>query len=249
MGEFPLYLKVKSHLRELIEGSVAGDRLPTEAELGQGLRVSRTTVRKALGELEDEGLLIRRAGQGTFVLGRVSPDDQLGLGGLMESAFVAGHRLRSTIEAFGIHPVPDEVARHLQLRPGTETLYYRRIIRRSRRIVTLADVYLVLESPQLVVRADLERMPVFRLLTSLGVRPVHGWRTIRAAVAEPDIGTAMGLEGEQLLLESDVLEMDDQSSPVLFATCRYPADLYRFRLTFTDHGVGSVFLEPTERRP
>ncbi|HSM57678.1 MAG TPA: GntR family transcriptional regulator [Candidatus Sulfomarinibacteraceae bacterium] len=44
-----------------------GGQLPTEAELGAMLKVSRTVVREALRTLEEDGLITRRHGVGTFV--------------------------------------------------------------------------------------------------------------------------------------------------------------------------------------
>lgn len=44
-----------------------GSQLPTEAELGEMLGASRTVVREALRVLEEDGLIFRRHGVGTFV--------------------------------------------------------------------------------------------------------------------------------------------------------------------------------------
>ncbi|MCV2370214.1 histidine utilization repressor [Roseateles oligotrophus] len=65
----PQYLKVKNHLRERIASGhwVAGDLLPSEAELVQLFEVSRMTVNRALRELSQEGLVERLQGVGTFV--------------------------------------------------------------------------------------------------------------------------------------------------------------------------------------
>src|SRR5512141_623437 len=56
-------------LRQAITGGTfrPGSQLPTEAELCEALGVSRTVVREALRVLEDEGLVARRHGVGTFV--------------------------------------------------------------------------------------------------------------------------------------------------------------------------------------
>jgi DNA-binding FadR family transcriptional regulator len=60
---------VVERLRALIErGELkAGDRLPTEAKLGQQLGVSRTVLREALGRLEYLGLVTIHRGRGMFV--------------------------------------------------------------------------------------------------------------------------------------------------------------------------------------
>ncbi|MBV8471364.1 MAG: histidine utilization repressor [Burkholderiaceae bacterium] len=72
----PQYLKVKNHLREGISSGrwIAGDLLPSEAELTQQFEVSRMTVNRALRELLQEGLIERIQGVGTFVaqLDRIS---------------------------------------------------------------------------------------------------------------------------------------------------------------------------------
>jgi GntR family transcriptional regulator len=59
----------QQELRQAITGGIfrPGSQLPTEAELCEMLGVSRTVVREALRVLEDDGLVARRHGVGTFV--------------------------------------------------------------------------------------------------------------------------------------------------------------------------------------
>ena len=70
-SEVPLYYQLGTILREqILSGAYAvGDQLPTEAELVADYGVSRITVRQALKTLEDENLVRREAGRGTFVTG------------------------------------------------------------------------------------------------------------------------------------------------------------------------------------
>lgn len=65
----PIGDQLAARLRAAIAGGayLPGQRLPTEHDLCRDLGVSRTTVRRALGRLTAEGLLIRHAGRGTFV--------------------------------------------------------------------------------------------------------------------------------------------------------------------------------------
>lgn len=65
----PKYEQLKSFvLAELNSGRLKpGDVLPSEPKLADSLQVARNTIRQALGELEQEGVIQRIKGQGTFV--------------------------------------------------------------------------------------------------------------------------------------------------------------------------------------
>jgi DNA-binding FadR family transcriptional regulator len=67
---------VLGHLRDAIErGEYAvGDKLPSEASLGQDFEVSRSVVREALRGLQALGLTVSRTGKGTFVLSKQPTD-------------------------------------------------------------------------------------------------------------------------------------------------------------------------------
>jgi GntR family transcriptional regulator, transcriptional repressor for pyruvate dehydrogenase complex len=64
-----LYEEVVGQLHQLIDAGKlkAGDRLPSERELAETFRVSRSSVREAIKTLENEGLVVTRAGSGTFI--------------------------------------------------------------------------------------------------------------------------------------------------------------------------------------
>ena len=65
----PLYKQLKDLLlSDIKEGRLkVNQRIPTELELSQQFQISRMTVRKALAELVDEGVLAKKQGKGTFV--------------------------------------------------------------------------------------------------------------------------------------------------------------------------------------
>jgi GntR family transcriptional regulator len=69
----PRYQDIAAFLRELIGQRRPGDRLPPEAELCRRFGVSRMTARQAVQVLEQERLLYRRRGKGTFVSRRPVP--------------------------------------------------------------------------------------------------------------------------------------------------------------------------------
>ena len=64
-----LYEEVVGQLHQLIDDGKlkAGDRLPSERELAETFRVSRSSVREAIKTLENEGMVITRPGSGSFI--------------------------------------------------------------------------------------------------------------------------------------------------------------------------------------
>jgi GntR family transcriptional regulator len=96
----PLYAQTVDALYALIqEGAFpVGAPLPSAELLADQLGVSRSTLREAIGNLEVEGLLVRRQGVGTYVA--AAPGDQV-RGGLerlrsfRELAGIAGKRVES----------------------------------------------------------------------------------------------------------------------------------------------------------
>ena len=65
----PLYKQLKDLLLQEIKEGIykANQKIPTELELSEKYQISRMTVRKALAELVEEGVLAKKQGKGTFV--------------------------------------------------------------------------------------------------------------------------------------------------------------------------------------
>ncbi|MBX9335866.1 GntR family transcriptional regulator, partial [Serratia marcescens] len=68
-GAMPLYLRFNASVRQAIEQGLlnSGDFLPSERLFTERLGISRITVRKALACLEQDGIIGRSRGYGTFI--------------------------------------------------------------------------------------------------------------------------------------------------------------------------------------
>ena len=68
-SDIPLYAQLVGIIKQNISSGKlgVGDLLPSEAELCRAMDISRNTVRQAIGELEEEGLVQSHAGAKSFV--------------------------------------------------------------------------------------------------------------------------------------------------------------------------------------
>jgi GntR family transcriptional regulator len=109
----PLYLQIAGRLRRLVAlGALrAGDRLPTVRDLAVRGRVNRNTAARAIQELERDGVVRTRVGQGTFVA-----DGAIDVGERARDAVVDKHLDRVVEEAARLHAPLDRLPDRLRER-------------------------------------------------------------------------------------------------------------------------------------
>ncbi|MBV6394905.1 MAG: hypothetical protein HFACDABA_00476 [Anaerolineales bacterium] len=149
MANFP-FQRLQAELAALIAGAPAGQRLPSEPTLAQQLGTSRATLREAMRTFEVQGLIRRRQGSGTYVVGRIPALDS-GLE-VLESLETMARRMGlvvsvSDLQVEAIH-ADEESASALNLSVGARLTRVRRVIRADRRPVA----YLVDSLPEALLR-------------------------------------------------------------------------------------------------
>ena len=188
-------------------GAYPDGRLPAEPVLAQQLSVSKATVRHAVSILEQEGLLSRRQGAGTFIVGRAlelrnNLSVNFGVTDLIESAgFVAGTSAMSV----DIEVADPHVQRALGLSGSDRVLVLRRtrtaderIVARTTDIVPLA----LLEARGLAEPAAIAyvrgRRSVYEAMAGLGVQVRDGVAEIYPWQADEDLALGTADEGGRL---------------------------------------------------
>lgn len=100
----PMYIKIHNQLRQDIENHVykVGDRIPAERQLAEHFKVSRMTLRQAIKTLEEEGILERRLGSGTYVANQKVQEKMSGIMSFTEITKANGHTPSSKLVSYKV---------------------------------------------------------------------------------------------------------------------------------------------------
>lgn len=225
----PLFESVGEALkREIASGRfAAADVLPGERELSEMMDVSRTTLRRAISALVEEGVLVHRHGAGTFVR-RNPPHVEQPLSRL--TSFTEDMRLRGLtvssriIESGAFLPTPEE-AMMLDI-SVSETVF-----RLSR--LRLADgVPMAIDHATVPLRFLGGEEPIvdslYAVLGARGFRPVRALQRLRAVVIGPAEAALLEVaEGSPALDIHRVAYVAD-GRRVEFTRSFYRSDTYDF---------------------
>jgi len=130
MSNFP-FQRLQADLAELIANTPAGQRLTAEPQLAKKMGVSRATLREAMRTFETQGLIRRRQGSGTYVVGKV-PVIDAGLE-VLESLDTMARRMNLpvTVSDLSIDSIETDgkTSKELGIDEGSLLTQVRRVIR------------------------------------------------------------------------------------------------------------------------
>ena len=193
-SDIPLYTQLVGIIKHHISSGtlVVGDLLPSEAELCRALDISRNTVRQAIGELEEEGLVVRKRGKGTFVA-----DPHTNRRGVRYSFTTEvssmGKSPSSTLVEFEIITASPAICRTMELKDGTS-------VYRFTRIRNVDGLPLILETsyyPQFIfphlTREMVETHSFYSLLYHVGIVPFAADDSYEAVVLDQQQAKLLGV--------------------------------------------------------
>jgi GntR family transcriptional regulator len=160
----PMYQQIADQIIALIKTSPIhpGEKLPTEQELIEKYEVSRSTVRKAVSRLVDEGIVVLKQGKGTFVKESTVELDFNSLRGIYEMLESPG--LNSSTEILSYEKVqpPKRILESLGCAPDTELYALRRLFKVDGNPMAYSIAYL---SPEAAfTRKQVEELKIYTLL-------------------------------------------------------------------------------------
>jgi len=202
MANFP-FQRLQADLAALIARTPADAKLLSEPRLAEELGVSRATLREAMRTFETQGLIRRRQGSGTFVVGHVPALDS-GLEAL-ESIESMAQKLGLEISVSGLQIesvfADQEHANGLGVALASRLTRVRRVIRADGRAVAYLVDTLTEETLKADQLPDSFKGSVLDFLLARGDKLTVSRAAISAANATADVAKALEIQRGDVLLQ------------------------------------------------
>ncbi|MFL2769986.1 MAG: GntR family transcriptional regulator [Rhodospirillaceae bacterium] len=236
----PLYHQVYLILREYIRSGLypVGSVLPSETSLCEEFAVSRITVRRAMRELANSGVIVRQRGKGTFVSeNENNPLTQNALDDLVQNVQAIGELTEVQHIASEKIGANSDIADRLSIRFGDLVLKSSQIRLSKGEPLSVIITY-VPENVAKKLQLETEKQPMLVRLIEAGVSVGHANQDVTATLAEPAIAVQLGIEVGSPLLKLTRLVFDDADNPVEWLTALYRADRYAIKTTLSHETIG-----------
>lgn len=242
-GSLPKYLQLSEWLKRMIEKGryAVGEKLPSEIEFANMFELNRNTVRQALLQLANEGLLIRKNGVGTFVTSKYNNKFQYSLKNItsLTSEFSKlGYTIKTDLISKKVVDTTADLTEKLMLGGDIRAIQIKRVRRGN-------GIPLVLERSYLPYREfrDLLHMDVpdslYKILTSeFGVTLQRSIQTLRAIQLPDKDAELLEVEsGFPAMFQESIIYDENNITVELLHSC-YRGDKFVF-------GVESGKFSPT----
>lgn len=225
----PLYRQLMARIRADIASGVYAvhSRIPSEAELGETYQVSRVTVRKALAELTDEGLLRRMQGKGTYVCAPRLKTNLREITSFHEACLMMGCTAGTKVISTGVVRAEDDVRQKLDLDTDEAVEIVR--LRMADDIPVMLETNCFPMKYDALLREDMTGS-LYHLLSRQGIEAASGVHEISLCYASAQQAKLLEVEVGAALLRLDQVIYDQHGLPLHTSHQVIRGDRFTFRI-------------------
>lgn len=232
----PLYFQVSRQIEEAINtGALSpGARLENEMSMADRSGLSRPTIRRAIQELVNKGLVIRQRGVGTQVVDNPQVTRQLRLTSLYDDLARAGKDPSTRVLAHEVVPAGERVAEQLSIEPGVEVVHLERLRYTADGPLALMHNWLPTNMAGGLSTEQLEHHGLYELLRDSGLRLQLAAQRMGARLATGDEAAMLAVRPGAALLTMERTAYDQAGRAVELGRHVYRADCYSFEVVLVD---------------
>lgn len=227
----PLYFQLSQELERAIrEGDVKpGEHIETEVELASRLGLSRPTVRQAVQDLVNKGLLVRRRGVGTQVV-HAQMRRSVELTSLFDDLNEAHHTPSTNVLSLSVKPADAKLAGELRIAEGEDVLQIRRLRLMDGEPLAIMRNWIP-ASLFSTTKEELESTGLYEAMRQRGLNVRVAHQRIGAAVAGASDARLLEVKPGAALLVMERTAYDDTGRVIETSSHKYRADAYSFETT------------------
>jgi GntR family transcriptional regulator len=228
-GMVPKHEQLRTILIDLARSRKPGDALPGERQLCQDHGVSRITVRKAVGDLVNEGLLVSVRGKGTFVAARTARS-RLHLASFTDEMRRMGLEPSTVVLSAELEVPPPRTAAALGLDGRAETYHLRRLRLADGLQISVDEGWYPAELFPGLDELDLTKSVYRAMADRYGHTIDRAEQTVGSAEASAEMSTLLGMAPRRPVLVADRISYSG-SLGVEHALTTYRGDRYELQMS------------------
>jgi GntR family transcriptional regulator len=224
----PLYLQLQRSIEDAVRGGrlKVDEALPSERDLARSLRISRVTVRKAIGGLVEKGILTQRWGSGTFIAPSVHVEQALSrLSSFTDDMRARGMQPGARILERTTGPASPTESMALGLSPGAP-------VSRLQRLRLASGVPMALEHAVVPARylpdPHAVEASLYAALRASGFPPRRALQRLHAVLLDADKARLLDVPAASPALYIERRSFLENGEAVEFTASYYRGDAYDF---------------------
>lgn len=229
----PLYTQIKEILRaRILDGSYQPhQQMPSESEMMAAFDVSRITVRQALNDLQNEGLIFRIHGKGSFVSKPKAFQDLGRLQGFGEAMRQMGYETFARVLSIKTVLPSPQVAEKLQLPKRAKVTELQRVRFLNREPISLDVTYVPSSIGQRLAKEDLAARDIFVILENdYGLALGHAELQIGSALADEMLAAQLKVEAGSPVLCIERTTHTADGAPIDYEHLYYRGDAFQYKV-------------------
>lgn len=232
-SKYPIYYQLYVFLKEaILSGDIKpGTYIPSENEMLAAYGVSRITIRRAIADLEHDGLLKRHRGKGSIVLQQKSLSDLNRLYSFSESARQRGEQFKYIVISGGVVQASGKVMQKLNLPLDEKVFELKRMFLINGRVAGITTAYLPYRKEWANIFDDFgETTSLFGRLKDSNILIDYAEETIEVVKPSAEVRKSLFLEGDTQAIYSEHKTYDVNGDIIIYTESYTASDKFKYTI-------------------
>jgi GntR family transcriptional regulator len=231
----PIYHQIYRDLKERIEGDlISGEYLPSEDELADQYGVSRLTVRQALKNLMEDGIIEKQRGKKSKIKEIKNIENLSQLKGFTQDAILLGHTPSSVVLANKLINVPDQAFDKFKVPRGSKVIFLNRLrlLDGIPYAIEMAYINVSIDVKLLdILDMDMSKSSLYAFFKDeVGLKLEYADETIEVVQANSENTKLLGIQSGNCILLRNRFTYTHDGQCIEYVQSYYRGDKYKFNI-------------------